>query len=101
YIYSHYTPVLGPRAYPPGFPLLLAPIYAIWGLDMAAFQIYMIVLQLIALIIIYLLYRTEVSLPTALILLLMMGLSPYFVAFKRDIMSDTPFMLFCIAFLVW
>jgi len=101
YIYSRYTPVLGPRAYPPGFPLLLAPIYAIWGLNMTAFQVYLIVLQLIALILIYLLYRAEVSLPTALILLVMMGLSPYLIAFKRAIMSDVPFMLFCIAFLVW
>lgn len=101
YIYSRYTPVLGPRAYPPGFPLLLAPIYGIWGLNMTAFQVYMIVLQLIGLILIYLLYRAEVALPTALILLLMMGLSPYFISFKRAIMSDVPFMLFCIAFLVW
>jgi Dolichyl-phosphate-mannose-protein mannosyltransferase len=101
YIYSRYTPVLGPRAYPPGFPLLLAPIYAIWGLNMTAFQIYMIALQLVSLVVIYLLYRAEVSLPTALILLVMMGLSPYFIAFKRAIMSDVPFMLFCIAFLVW
>ena len=26
YIYSRYTPSLGPVAYPPGFPLMLAPI---------------------------------------------------------------------------
>jgi hypothetical protein len=101
YIYSRYTPSLGPRAYPPGFPLLLAPVYATFGLDMRAFQVQIILMQLLALVVIYLLYRREVSLPTALILLLMMGLSPYVISFKREIRSDVPFMLVSLAFVLW
>jgi hypothetical protein len=101
YIYSRYTPSLGPRAYPPGFPLLLAPTYAIFGFDMWAFQVQMILMQLMALIVIYLLYRQEVALPTALILVLMMGLSPYLISYKREIMSDVPFMLISLSFVLW
>lgn len=101
YIYSRYTPSLGPRAYPAGFPLLLAPTYAIFGFDMRAFQVQMILMQLMALIVIYLLYRQEVTPPTALILVLMMGLSPYLISYKREIMSDVPFMLLSLSFVLW
>lgn len=101
YIYSRYTPSLGPRAYPPGFPLMLAPVYAAFGFNVAAFQILLLVLQIITLLIVYWLYRRSVAKPTALVLLLMMGLSPYFISFKRDIMSDIPFMLACLGFLAW
>lgn len=101
YIYSRYTPGLGPRAYPPGFPLLLAPTYAIFGLNIGAFQAQIILMQLLALLVIYLLYRREVTLPTTLTLLLMMGLSPYIISFKREIRSDVPFMLLSLAFLGW
>lgn len=101
YIYSRYTPEVGPRAYPPGFPVMLAPVYSLFGLNIGAFQVFIILLQLIALVLIYVLYHGNVSPLVALVLLLMMGLSPYLIGFKRDIMSDTPFMLVCIAFLVW
>lgn len=101
YIYSRYDPSLGPRTYPPGFPLILAPVYALFGLDMYALQVEIILLQLLALVIIYLIYRREVSPPTALILLLMMGLSPYLISFKRAIMSDVPFMLASLSFVLW
>jgi hypothetical protein len=101
YIYSRYTPSLGPRAYPPGFPLLLAPTYALFGFDMRAFQVQMILMQLMALVVIYLLYRQEVAPPTALILALMLGLSPYLISYKRAIMSDVPFMLVSLTFVLW
>ncbi len=101
YIYSRYTPQLGPRVYPPGFPMLLAPVYVLFGLDIRAFQVEIVLLQLVSLLVIYWLYRRDTTRPTALILFIMLGLSPYFVSFKRDIMSDVPFMLFCMAFLLW
>ncbi len=101
YIYSRYTPELGPRAYPPGFPLLLTPVYAIFGLNISAFQILLILLQLVALVIIYLLYLREVSWPMALILLMMLGLSPYLISFKRAVMSDIPFLLVNSALVLW
>ncbi len=101
YIYSRYTPSLGPRAYPPGFPLLLAPVYALFGLNITAFQIEIILFQLLAFIVIYLIYRREVAVPTALMLLMMMAFSPYIISFKRQIMSDVPFMLVSLTFVLW
>lgn len=101
YIYNPYVPVVGPRAYPPGFPLMLAPIYALFGLNIAAFQVFILISHVVSLIIIYLLYRRRVSNLTSLVLLAMMALSPYFIAYKRAVMSDTPFMLLCLSFLLW
>jgi 4-amino-4-deoxy-L-arabinose transferase-like glycosyltransferase len=101
YIYSRYDAVIGPVAYPAGFPLLLAPVYAAFGLNIQAYLVYIIIWHLLALVFIYLLFLRRVSLPTVLLLILMMGLSPYVVAFKRLVMSDAPFTLLCIAFLWW
>lgn len=42
YIYHPAAPMLGPRAYPPGLPLTLAPIVAIFGVDSLMNQMLMI-----------------------------------------------------------
>jgi hypothetical protein len=42
YIYHPAAPMLGPRAYPPGLPLTLAPIVAIFGVDSVMNQVLMI-----------------------------------------------------------
>lgn len=42
YIYHPAAPMLGPRAYPPGLPLTLAPIVAIFGVDSPMNQVLMI-----------------------------------------------------------
>lgn len=43
YIYHPAAPMLGPRAYPPGLPLTLAPIVALFGTDSAWNHVLMIV----------------------------------------------------------
>ena len=43
YIYHPAAPMLGPRAYPPGLPLTLAPIVALFGVDSPMNQVLMIV----------------------------------------------------------
>ncbi|MGH7694779.1 MAG: hypothetical protein ACRENH_07350, partial [Gemmatimonadaceae bacterium] len=43
YIYHPAAPMLGPRAYPPGLPLTLAPIVALFGVDSPMTQVLMIV----------------------------------------------------------
>lgn len=43
YIYNPLAPMLGPRAYPPGLPLTLAPIVALLGVDSAMNKVLMIV----------------------------------------------------------
>jgi hypothetical protein len=100
YIYSRYSPRVGPRAYPPGFPLLLVPTYLIFGPDLRAFQAEMTVLHLLMLVAVYWLYRRDVAPLTALVLLLMLGLSPYGLAFTAEVRSDLPYVLASTLFLL-
>jgi hypothetical protein len=38
YIVNPDNPSIGPSAYPPLFPLILAPVYAVFGLNLTAFK---------------------------------------------------------------
>lgn len=101
YVYQAEIAELGPRTYPPGFPLLLAPVYGLAGVDMLAFQAELAVLQLLALVVTYAVFRREVREPTALVLLFMLALSPYVIEFKREIRPDIAAWLGSWLFLLW
>jgi len=49
YIQNPYS-YLAPLTYPPGFPVVLAPLYAAVGLDIVAFKIYVIAIFTVALV---------------------------------------------------
>lgn len=97
YVYNVDTSFYGPKAYPPIFPLLLAPFVAIWGVNLK-------VLKLIGVIsfILLLLYLSERVVPRyfspilKVIFIITLGLYPPFFAQADSIMSDIPFILFCV-----
>src|SRR6266404_7192237 len=53
YVYNPHYPVLGPKAYPPLFPLLLAPVYRVMGLNLTSMKVLNILFFLMALCFIY------------------------------------------------
>jgi 4-amino-4-deoxy-L-arabinose transferase-like glycosyltransferase len=93
YIYNP-RKVLGPQTYPPVFPLLLAPVYKIWGLNLTAMKVEVILIFLLSLFIIYLAFRGELQWPYLYALVALVGLNPQFWLFKENILSDLPFLLF-------
>jgi len=42
YIYNPQNPLVGPKIYPPGFPLLLAPVVGVFGLELRPMKILVI-----------------------------------------------------------
>ena len=95
YIYNSYElAISGPKAVPPIFPLMLAPIYKLFGLNFTAFKIEIILCFLFALFFIYLVLRKELSFKYLIALLAVMGLSPFFWHIKDSVMSDFPFLFF-------
>lgn len=99
YVYSPLSASIGPRAYPPGFPLLLAPVYAVFGLDIVAFHVMMLALQIAMFGMTYVVLRRRVSRATALTLTAMFGLSPYIIEFRREIRPDMPLTLIWLSIL--
>jgi hypothetical protein len=101
YIYNPFYPGVGPRAYPPVFPLLLSPIYKCYGLNLAPMKIESVAIFLLFLFLLYLVFKKELSFRYLAAMLLIIGFSPFFWNFKDIVASDVPFLFFLyLSFLV-
>lgn len=84
--------VLGPNAYPPFFPLLLAPLYAVFGLNLTAFKVLVALFSLLGLVIFNeWLKGRKVPTPVRGLALLLAGLHPWYWDYKDQILSDMVF----------
>lgn len=86
--------IIGPQSYPPIFPLLLSPVYKLWGLNLRAMKIEMIFIFLLSLLAIFLAFKDELAWPYLVALIVLIGLNPQFWQSKDQIISDLPFLLF-------
>ena len=82
----------GPAFYGWGFPLLLAPVYAIFGLALTAYKVLMSLLLLGAGFFAWRLFRDGLSLPYTWLALAILLLSPTLVEFTNTINSDFAFL---------
>jgi hypothetical protein len=89
---SSYPP--GPVAYPWGFPLLLAPVYAIFGLSPLALKLLGIFFYAVFLIVFYFLARTRLTDMEALLLTSVFAVLPTLLTANDLILSDVPFLAF-------
>jgi len=94
YIYNPHNPAIGPRAYPPGFPLLLAPVVAVFGLELAPMKVVIVLCFVGALLVLPRVFQRDLSPRYTAALILVMGLNPYFWDFKDEVLSDIPFLFF-------
>lgn len=100
YVYNEFYPSLGPRAYPPGFPLIIAPMVKYWGNHITPYNyLTSIILLLTSLLTVVFLKRQSGWLP-ALAMSLMVFYNPYVIELKAEVMSDIPFALLVILFLL-
>jgi len=90
----------GPPAYPPGFPLLLAPVYAAFGTAMIPMKILIVVTLIAGLGLTAYLLKDEVPAPYILALVAVLGFNPFLVHFTTSVVSDLPFLLFVVLSLI-
>ena len=91
YIYNPHAPKVGPAAYPPVFPLMLAPLYRIWGLNLTPMKVEVTLCLLAALYLVFEFGAHLMPFAWAAGATAAVGLSPYFAAFKENVVSDLPF----------
>lgn len=91
YIPSHFY---GPPTYPPGFPLLIAPVYALVGMDIQVFKLVIVASYAVALWFVYRLLVIEGGPRVALFVIAVLGLNPWFWDYKDELISDIPFFMF-------
>jgi hypothetical protein len=100
YLYNVDNPAVGPRVYPPGFPVLLAPVIRTFGLALAPMKVEIVLFFAAALFLIYLLIQPLMPPAAAAAAVLMVGLNPFFWDFKDQILSDIPFLFLFVATLL-
>lgn len=93
YVYNPGYPQIGPPAYPPVTPALIAPFYRAFGLDLEAMKLLMIGCLLAFLAIAAVYFRGELPWGAVAALVALLGLNHYFLD-DASIGSDLPFLVF-------
>lgn len=82
----------GPYAYPPVFPLLLAPVYWLYGLDLEAMKPVVIACLCVALLLIPRLFAYQLSRWQQFSIMVLVAANPLFWEYRNYILSDYCFM---------
>jgi hypothetical protein len=96
YEHSEDSILLSPKLYPWGYPIILAPIYHFYGIDMVALKLFTNIFFLLTLPIIYLTFKDRITGVQNFILVALIAYNPYFFDFKEEIRSDLPFLFFSV-----
>ncbi len=94
YVFNPGNAYLAPPSYSVGFPVLLAPVYAAFGNNIFAFNIYMSLILVVSGLLIFAFLRQYLSGFHALLAVLLFVYNPWMLSFKASILSDLPFLLF-------
>lgn len=80
-----------------GLPLMLSPIYKIWGLDILKMKVLVFILSLIAIPLLFLIFNSVVDTWLSLLLTLVGATSPYLISSSSSIMTEIPYWCFSLA----
>jgi hypothetical protein len=94
YTYSVETAKYSPSGYPPVFPIMLAPLFRIYGPTPGPYKVLLACVLVLTLFVITRLYQGTVPSIQLLLLVVLLGFNPYITDQKNEIMSDLPFLLF-------
>src|SRR5262249_4062786 len=92
--------LLGPPEYPPVFPLMLAPVYSVFGPSLPALKVVGIVSLLLALLILRRLFAPRLPGGYLVAWALLLRVHPYPYAFASMVLSEQAFMLWMAAALL-
>lgn len=90
-----------PVAYPWGWPLLIAPLYALFGINYEVLKIVEVVAFCLFLLTFFSLVRRRAGYLAATLLVLLIGLSPIYIAGTDSVLSDMPYLSFVGVSLWW
>jgi hypothetical protein len=92
---------LGPvNGYPPVFPMMLAPVYKITGLNLRAFKVLTVLCFVAFLGILTTYLRQELSAGLIACVLLLVAYNPLFWEYRQYVLSEFPYLMFSFAALV-
>ena len=86
--------IIGPVAYPWGYPLILVPMYALKGVSALALKLPGLVLFQGFLVCLFFLTKNRLTRTESLLLVSLFAFNPLLVSFYNQILSDIPFLAF-------
>ncbi len=96
FVYNPANAIMSPAAYPPGLPLLLTPVVALFGLDFTAIKLVMLAALLAMLWALHRLALPDFGPRWSAVLVLAAGLSPAILMRRDAIGADMPFAAWCL-----
>ncbi|MES2704281.1 MAG: glycosyltransferase family 39 protein [Bacteroidota bacterium] len=99
YVFNKYNPVYAPPQYPPGFPLMLAPVVKIWGLSFTAMCYFNSVIIAALLFALYAFFRKYAGIAASICLAVLIAYSGFMIDLKKNILADAPSLLFVVIYL--
>jgi 4-amino-4-deoxy-L-arabinose transferase-like glycosyltransferase len=100
YIFNPAVAIYSPTNYPPVFPLLLAPLYSLFGMSLMPMKIEQVIFFVFTLLLVYIMWRRQLGSGYTLVLIVILGFNPVFWSAKETIVSDVPFLFFFYLFVV-
>jgi hypothetical protein len=100
YVFNTYNNCYSPPQYPPGFPLLLAPIVKVWGLDIQPMCYFNTVVAVLLLLSFFFYFRKHMGAVASVFLALVITYSGYMMALKQSVLSDATALLFVMGYLI-
>jgi 4-amino-4-deoxy-L-arabinose transferase-like glycosyltransferase len=97
YVYDVRFPVVAPPAYPAGFPLMLAPVYALWGHSILHYNLLITAFLFLFCLAMAIFFRRFFSWQASLVMTLIFAYNAWTLDFKTNILSDFPFALLLLA----
>lgn len=83
-----------PKSYPPGLPILMVPVLALFGINYVAIKAMLVLCFLTALVLTTRVAKRTLSTGWVVFLVAALGLNPYLWEFKNTVFSELSFMLF-------
>jgi 4-amino-4-deoxy-L-arabinose transferase-like glycosyltransferase len=100
YIFNPENKDIGPKAYPVGFPMFLAPVYALFGLNMKAYTVFITLIYFALGLLLVKFFQRYFSFIASAALAAIFLYNPQMLIFKQEVMSDLPFTLLLVTALL-
>jgi 4-amino-4-deoxy-L-arabinose transferase-like glycosyltransferase len=94
FVYNPAAPYHSPRAYPPVYPVLLAPAYAAYGVNYTAFKAVTCLFLPLACLVLYWIAREDLPRGWSAAVAAIAVLNPVFISFRDAVLPDVPYMFF-------
>ena len=100
YVFNKYNNCYSPPQYPPGFPLMLAPVVKYWGIDIRPMCYFNTVIAACILFALFFYFRKYMSAFAACCLAIVISYSQCMMDLKQAVLSDASSMLFVLLYLI-